>query len=206
MKCAVFFIISVFFTLMTTIAFTHPVIWKDGTVINSKFSTTINEMNIHYSFTNKLSLGFHGIKLDNTAYGMVQINTLFKRWNKKNSQGNLYTFSGIGKSLHTQNSLISHLGIQGDWETRRVYTFLSINSYFTNNPIHSITARFGLAPYLAKYNDISTWIILQGNQHIQNKKNQLTIMPLLRFFKNNILVELGSNFTDKYFITTMVHL
>lgn len=185
--------------------FAHPVIWKDGIVISSRLTESIKELKTHYSFTNKWSFGLHGIELNDMSYGMVQSNYLFKRWNGEGSQGNVYLFSGLGTALENDKSMITHLGFQADWETRTIYTHLSIDSYFEENPIHLISTRLGFSPYLVEFDGLSSWIILQLDDKVQSRNHQVSLMPVLRFFKDNILLELGSNLSNKYLTTIMIH-
>ena len=86
-----------------------------------------------------------------------------------------------------------HYGVQGDWENRKWYIAQMIDSY--NNDI-SFESRIGWSPYLVDYDGLSTWIILQ------NMNGQ--IKPILRFFKDNFLIEYGSR-NGAYFLTLMMH-
>ena len=55
------------------------------------------------------------LSYDNVTYGMFKI-MLIKRWNKETQTGVL--LSGIGVEL-VEPQLVSHLGVQSDWETRQ---------------------------------------------------------------------------------------
>jgi hypothetical protein len=200
-----FLLIFLFLCLICNDIIAHPVIWKDGFVISSMFTEATKEIKAHYSITHKWSLGLHGIELNDVPYGMVQSNFLLKRWNGEGSQGNLYLFSGVGTSLVKERSMITHLGFQADWETRTVHTHLRIDSYFEEKPTHLISTRFGFAPYLVDYEALSTWIILQVDDKVQDNEHHISMMPVLRLFKDNILLEFGSNFSNKYLITAMIH-
>ena len=199
-------IVLFFFSVIYNPIFSHPVIWKDGIVIHSTLTESMKSIKTHYSITNKWSLGLHGIDLNNRSYGMAQSNFLLKRWNGEGSQGNLYLFSGMGNSLTNQHLLITHLGFQADWETRTVYTHLSVDSYFKENPIHLLSTRLGFSPYLVSYDKLSTWFIIQLDDKLQGNEHEIGIMPVIRFFKHNILLELGSNLSNKYLMTVMIHL
>ena len=59
--------------------------------------------------------------------------------------------------------------------------------------------RIGFAPYLADYDDLSTWLMLQVDHH-PAKDHTLTVTPLARFFYQTTLVEAGvSNHKDVMF-------
>ena len=137
--------------------------------------------------------------------GFEQNNYLFNRWNHSGSQGNLYFFSGIGSKIGSSDK-IAHFGIQADWETRLLYTQLSYDGYFTNDSFHKINARFGISPYLVEYSYLHSWFILQLDSNLNSGSKKTTLMPVLRLFKNNYLVEFGSNFSSTYLVTLMLHI
>ncbi|RAP32523.1 hypothetical protein DID75_04900 [Candidatus Marinamargulisbacteria bacterium SCGC AG-410-N11] len=184
----------------------HPVIWKGGLVLSSKFTSNINEIKTHYSLNRSWALGLHSISFNQQYYYMLQNNLLVKRWNSKGSQGNLYLFSGIGSNVTKNPEAIGHLGIQSDWETRRIYTQFSMDHYPKKQPITLLSGRLGIAPYLTDFDGIHTWVILQLDQVIKVNQSETTIMPLFRFFKDNLLLECGSNFNNKYLLTFMFHI
>ena len=183
----------------------HPVIWKNGTVITSKFMESLNEFELHYSLTHQWAVGVHGVEMDGVSYGMVQSNHLLNRWNGKGSQGNMYLFSGLGAAFNKRHLPILHLGVQADWETRWVYTQMSLHGFFKEDPIHFASLRLGVAPYLADFDELNSWIILQLNDRYQEQSHHLSVTPLVRLFKDTFLLEFGSNFSDYYVVTMMIH-
>ena len=185
--------------------FAHPVIWKDGSVFTARVTDNMNQLNMHHSITNKWATGIHAIQFDSQSFLMIQNNGLIKRWNKATSQANIYAFSGFGASLNDSES-IAHLGIHGDWETRRYYTQHSANAYLKKNSIYKLSSRFGIAPYAAEYTQIHTWLIIQCDYLTENDNQSVSAMPVVRLFKDTVLFEFGTNFSSKYLITAMVHL
>jgi hypothetical protein len=51
-------------------------------------------------------------------------------------------------------------------------------------------ARIGIAPYLANYNDLNTWIMFQVDHH-PSKHDHFVATPLIRFFYKTYLLEVG---------------
>ena len=51
-------------------------------------------------------------------------------------------------------------------------------------------ARIGIAPYLANYNDLNTWIMFQVDHH-PAKHDHFVATPLIRFFYKTYLFEVG---------------
>ena len=136
---------------------------------------------------------------------MFQNNFLIKRWNQDDSQANIYLFSGLGKKTQAINTKMVHIGAQIDWETRRLYTQFESHSFLSENTTHLLNIRFGLSPYLSDYNSLHSWLILQITDKITNKNHDITAMPVLRFFIDNYLAEIGSNFSNKHMATLMLH-
>jgi len=199
------FLYMLLFSILTTHIYSHPVIWKNGVVATTKFTDTMSDYRSHYSLTHKWAAGIHNLRVAQRTYGMLQNNYLFNRWNHSGSQGNLYFFSGIGSKIGSSDK-IAHFGIQADWETRLLYTQLSYDGYFTNDSFHKINARFGISPYLVEYSYLHSWFILQLDSNLNSGSKKTTLMPVLRLFKNNYLVEFGSNFSSTYLVTLMLHI
>ena len=52
------------------------------------------------------------------------------------------------------------------------------------------SARLGIAPYIGDYGDLHTWLMVEL-WHIPDNDDQFTLTPLVRFFKDVHLVEVG---------------
>ena len=200
---SIFFIFTILVFSQKTVA--HPVIWKGGTVLSFRNTELMNDYRVHYSVTQYRSHGIHYIKIGQKDYAMIQNNFLLKRWNQLESQGNFYLSVGLGANLKISEETIGHSGLQADWETRLLYTQVSFDHYKKKDSLSILRGRIGLSPYLADFEDIHTWIILQLTHQIQKNRYNKTIMPVVRLFKGNILVELASNFTNDYLLTIMIH-
>ena len=195
----------IFFFMEVTL-FSHPVIWKGGHVLESRISNSMNELTYHHSFTPKWSLGVHGVEFQQGAgYVMGQANVLFKRWNLSKSQSNIYFFSGLGFKGDEASKLIKHVGVQVDWEDRRVYTHAHLHSYHTDKSRYFFQYRFGVAPYVAEFNAIHSWLIVQIDTQFLGEEQCTTLMPVIRVFKDNVLLEWGHNFNKKFIVKGMVH-
>ena len=104
----------------------HPVIWKGGQVLSVTQDSFQRKLAYHYSVSRQFSFGAHYMSVDenlNQDYTLAQSNILLKRWNRSGSQGNVYALLSLGQARDLKKPAM-HLGLQGDWETRRVYTFL----------------------------------------------------------------------------------
>ena len=90
--------------------------------------------------------------------------------------------------------------LEWDWESQRyltsikVYLFRQINAYFE--------ARLGFAPYVADFNGLNTWLMLEyESNNTIHPYHSLT--PLVRLFKGQYLFEFG--FGSRSFVAMMVH-
>lgn len=168
-----------------------------------------NSAHIHYSPTVKMSLGYKGEYWREGEYTInaLQMNNLLKRWNQKESQGNLYLKSGLGIASDMRGNFADDheaagfTGIAVDWENRRFFTSYE-NRYTEAGDIANgfrQSTRIGVAPYIGNYGDLHTWMMLQVD-HNPEGKEKVTVTPLLRFFKGVNLMEAGiSNQGDVLF-------
>jgi hypothetical protein len=196
----------VVFLLRSTSLEAHPVIWKGGTVASMMSFDTMSDITVHRSVTSRSSLGFHGLFMDSANRLMLQSNALIKRWNSLGMQANVYGFTGVGMTLQSSKTFgLGHLGLAADWETRRFHLFSKYDGYIGESLLHVFRGRAGMAPYIGGYNDIHTWVMIQLTSMHQNKATSTHLLPLIRFFKHNFLVELGTNFSNRYIITAMMH-
>jgi hypothetical protein len=125
----------------------------------------------------------------------LQLNNLLHRWNNPASQANLYLESGIGVAYDSDDTEpAAYTGLSADWETRRWY--LSYGNKFAYagdiDRAASHEARIGVAPYVANYGSLHTWLMLQADYDAGNN-DSLSLTPLVRMFKATTMVEAGVN-------------
>ena len=194
--------------LGTTSLNAHPVIWKSGNAVLLNYDSFQSSITYHHSLSYKWSLGARYLQLDkgNAGYTFGQSNWLLKRWYGRGYQGNVYALTSLGYSdAEEETNPIIHLGAQADWETRQVYTLFQANYYSFDTPTLLLRGRVGFAPYVGDFNDTHTWLMLQVDDVMQGDNHSLAVLPVIRFFKNNVLIEFGSNFSGKSMVTTMLH-
>ena len=88
-----------------------------------------------------------------------------------------------------------------DWEDRKF--FLGYENRINYNPtidrFFLQKARIGFAPYVGKYGDLHSWLMLQID-HMPKAENKIVYSPILRMFKGDYLAELGlTNYKDFMF-------
>ncbi len=212
MKLRVFLIAAALAVAAPKNASGNPVSFKDGWGIMPTYSTDWSDLDVNYSFTNRYSLGasaYYREGRDSKAtFGIGKFNYLLKRWNELDSQANLYLSAGVGGRHDSKDddSFAAYGAIEGDYETRRVYTLFGAESLQSPDGVqfNRLRYRAGVAPYLAPFDALQTWIITQVD-YMPEMSDKTTVTPLLRFFYNNYAFEAGVSLDGKLFLGGMAH-
>jgi len=191
------FLFFVFLLLGTEKMYAHPTTYEGGFSIMSEMNKKTKEISLIYSPKYWLGAGLVFIKAPESPYLLSsQLGWLIKRWNLPSAQGNFYSFAGLGSTLTNNSRLIYRLGIQLDYETRRIYTFMKYaeHRFFSNNEEiqDELNLAVGLAPYLADFDELNSWLIFK--MVMTDRFNQIKYMALIRFFYKNFLWEIGQSF------------
>ncbi len=128
-----------------------------------------------------------------------QINTLVKRWNFSDGQANIFNMSGAGISRKgNDNGLAAWTGFLLDYETRRIFISYEPKLMVAEGEGATVwqRGRAGFAPYLANYEDLNTWLMVQVDHH-PHKEDTMVVTPLTRFYYKTVLVEAGYSSNDK---------
>jgi hypothetical protein len=128
---------------------------------------------------------------------------LVKRVSTEDGIGNAYVFGGPilqqresgGSALGADTS--AHLGAQAglwaDYETRRIYTRIKIHGLKSAGGDHwrrnEVVAQAMWAPYAADYEDVASWIGVQGKRVSDERRIEVT--PYVRFFRKNWWIDAG---------------
>jgi hypothetical protein len=162
--------------------------YSGGGTLMVKSDSSAKSVYYHYSPSYKFSLGIEAQKdiFRETKGSYLRFNYLLNRKNTNTSQRNLYFLSGV--STDNPNDLF--YGVEGDWETRELFSgFGYTKTEAAGRNISHSYVQIGIAPYVGDYGDLHTWLLLKS------KKNSLTkewqTYPMLKFFKGNVLVEIG---------------
>lgn len=189
------------------LAMARPISYPDGWSAMTMNDGDSNSINIQYSPTARYSVGYTGeyMRDSHDKTHVMQINYLAKRWNNPDSQGNFYIESGIGAMDHKAHiTPVAFTGITTDWEDRRF--LVSYNNRVTvgENVNEDFTqkARIGIAPYIGKFNDLHTWLMVEA-RHSPESKDPFTVTPLVRLFKDTNMVEMGMSTKGKILFNFM---
>ena len=193
-------LILMFATLHMQYAVARPVSYPGGWTIITENNGDQNYGLVHYTFTPKLAVGYR-VDYDrdskDTFHG-VQMNNLLKRWNNPDSQANIYLKSAAGVSAKGSD-LEGMIGMQADWEDRRWMIMYENNAMASPNDMRREFRQslgLGVAPYVAEFGSLHTWIMPHILHQPEDKKNW-QFAPMLRMFKGPVLFEAGYNVTTK---------
>ena len=193
----------------TSLVFSHPVIYKDGWVYWATLTSQSNKQRVSYTFHPRFSIEANTEGLVQNSYRdyKIGINILLKRWYLDHSQGNIYLSLHGGTDKKT--NYILHPQVEMDWESRKLYTALNMamTQHWKNNqpPLYKIMYRAGIAPYVAGMKDLQTWFVIQWDFTYLSNEQSIVMTPLLRFFYNNALWEMGASLKGDFFMTLMLH-
>ena len=164
----------------------RPISYSGGHTLMHFNDSMKESVYYHYSPIYKFSMGLETMK--NKVFSSNETNIRFtyliNRKNKKLSQRNLYFQSAISSKDNNYA-----YGVHGDWETRRYFIgfdYKEVKNIIDYTDKH---IQLGLAPYLGEYGDLHTWLMVKTKKNSINNK-QITY-PVVKFFKGNVLLELG---------------
>lgn len=196
------------FLLIVSTAEARPVSYPDGWTLMSRNNWEKSRLHFHYSPTVNYSLGtvFEDYRGSSRKNFSLQLNNLLFRRNTSASQSNAYSMLELGIANNGSSAFNKALRLSGDWETRRYFTSYSASFRHAGSldygSFHQ-KARIGLAPYLAEFGSIHTWLMFQVEHHPEEDK-ELRVAPILRVFKNEFLIELGLD-SEKDFIFNFIY-
>ncbi len=194
-------------SLSTLLAFPQkaeakPISYVDGFMVMQENDETGHTLSLDYTIDPKLAVGLYAKKesgsMNFTTVG-PQVNYLIKRWNMPDGQANIFNMTGAGVShWHGDDEFSAWTGILADYETRRIFTSYEIRGMYAGDFEKSVwqRARVGFAPYLANYDDLNTWLMVQVDHH-PAKEDNVVVTPLVRFFYKTTLVEAGYSSNNK---------
>ena len=196
--------------VLSGVAEARPVSYPEGWTLMLRNDVNQNSGLIHYTLDTEHSLGLR-LRYDrggDFVFTGAQINRLVKRWNKVDSQANIYGHVAIGQvsdnldggelRLKRESDAGLFLGASADWETRR-YFVSAAAEHWDNGRFGEFSAfhgRLGLAPYVANTGAIHTWFMVEG-LHRPESRDNLSVTALLRFFKGPSLLEVGVDDTGE---------
>lgn len=198
-------LILFFLTLIPNLVLAHPVAYEGAYSYMGFFGPKSNENTLVYSPRYWLGTGIKHVRAQDKKWTNAHLGFLLKRWNELDSQGNVYLFTGPGiYEYQGHQSYFTRMGAQADWESRRFYTMARYSrAQWNDGDFEDYQTRLGFAPYLANYEELNSWGILQF-QYTPDLNKKVTITPTLRMFYKNVLWEVGSSLDGNWMFNFMI--
>ncbi len=157
------------------------------------FSKTTADVMYSATANDAFGVGYVNSHSDDYEGYMAHYNRLLKRWNFPDAQANIFALSGVGiVDDGKDEDLAGSIGIEIDAEDRRFYGLYQ-NEYIKGGDIvDEFTQKFrlGVAPYIANYDDLHTWLIMEV-RHRPKQDDNIILQPTIRMFMGNYLWETG---------------
>lgn len=125
---------------------------------------------------------------------------LLQRWNRPESQANLWFVGGVGElrvsdreTDSTSNQLAITPGIQADYETTRIYLSAVYRMYRADGFNYDYSAaRAGFSFFEPHYDQVHPWLVVEA-RWMHDLSEQLEVTPMLRLIHRNYFIEVGAN-------------
>jgi hypothetical protein len=173
-----------------------PLSYVGGTMVMQENDETGHTLALDYTFDPRFAVGLYSkyeIGGDDFSMAGPQLNTLLKRWNLPDGQGNIFSMTGGGVARQgTRNQAAGWTSILADYETRRWYFSYEPRWTYAADIDNSFWQRVyaGCAPYLADYDQLNTWFLVKLDHH-PAKNDHFVVTPVIRFFYKTIWLEAG---------------
>ena len=173
-----------------------PISYVGGTMVMQENDETGNTLTLDYTFDPHFSLGLYAKRDigEKELYTLgPQLNTLIKRWNLPEGQGNIFGMTGAGVARQGSKSQpAAWVALLADYETRRLFFSYEPRLMYAGDIETSFwhRAHVGFAPYLADYDLLNTWLLLRFDHH-PAKNGHFVVTPMMRFFYKTIWLEAG---------------
>jgi hypothetical protein len=186
-----------------------PLSYVDGTMVMQENDETGNTLSVDYTFDPHFALGLYAKRdIGGKEFYTIgpQLNTLLKRWNLPDGQGNIFSMTGAGAARQGSNSQpAAWAALLADYETRRMFFSYEPRLMYGGNIESSFwqRAQAGFAPYLANFDNLNTWLLLRVDHH-PAKNDHFVVTPVLRFFYKTIWLEAGYSSNNHVMINWIV--
>lgn len=195
-------------SLLPVLAVAKPIAFAKGTtVMAERGAGTMNEVQVFYAPRYWYSTGGGWLELTSEDgrkqrhITYLRGNLLVKRWNLPGAQANVFVWGGFGRATGNDfagSTLARHVGVQADYETRRVYSAFRSDLQESDHFSHRIdTLQLGWAPYKHDYDTLATWFVLQERRYTGGLMEGTETALLVRFFKGGTWVEAGATTDGK---------
>ena len=206
-----FYLAFILSAALPSLTLAHPISYKGAFSVMTWNQPDASDWMTTYTFSRDAAVAGRALRVDTEAgvvrAGLIQANSLLKRWNEADTQGNVYLSVGAGTSRREDHDApAAFAAFQADHESRWHILMVEGSGLVSEGHpgLWRWEARAGLAPYLAEFDEPASWLILslQGNPGM---RKDLSLTPLIRVFYKNVLGEAGAGLGGDWMLNFMVH-
>lgn len=201
--------------LASPAATARPIAYADATTVMGEWSRDAREASVFHAPRHFWSAGLVHLVLDEPdsnrrhQLDLVRANYLVRRWNLPRAQGNAYVWGGVGRGRGREfdgSDTAWNLGFQLDYETLWFYSMVKSDWRRTGSFQHRMdVAQLGLALYEHAWDELATWVVLQGRQLRGDFARDAEAALLVRLFRRTQWIEAGVTDTGGFTMMFMVN-
>ena len=192
----------------------RPVSYAQGHMLMADHSADLDQWSYTYSPSFRWSGSAGFLRLDDLAgtdrleLSYVRGSRLLKRWNLPQAQANVFGWVGAGSARTAYGrDFARHVGVQADYETRRIYTAIVSELHEGPDWSHRVdTVSLGWAPYLHDIDRVATWVVAKGMRTSNAMDESFKPALVLRFFTVRWWLEVGADGDGKPLANLMINL
>ncbi|WP_397606619.1 hypothetical protein [Silanimonas sp.] len=192
----------------------RPISYAGGHMLMVEHEPDVDRFSYTYSPSHRWSVSAGGVRADGLErtneleLGYVRASRLLHRWNLPAAQANAFVWGGVGQGRTALgDGLARHVGLQLDYETRRIYTSLVTELHEGDGWSHRFdTAAIGWAPYEHDIDRVATWVVLKGMRTTNAIDDDIKPVAVLRFFTTRWWLEVGADADGQPLANVMINL
>lgn len=194
-------------------AFARPVTYAGGHVLVLSHQPTLDQWRYTHSPSFRWSVSVGGLRADHLGetqsldVDYLRAARLLYRWNLPEAQANAFLWGGIGQTRSGKgDGLGRHVGLQLDYETRRIYTALVSELHEGDGWSHRFdTVMLGWSPHPHDVDRMASWVVLKGMHTSNTDDSRLKGALVLRFFTTRWWLEAGADEDGRPLANLMVN-
>lgn len=184
-----------------------PVGFKDSWMTMGELSKDFSDTAVVYTFDQKTSFIGAGVKFKwqqspaqvrRVNMAEAELGYRVARWNLPEAQANIYVQGGIGSAgsnFFAGRQTVGLVGLQVDYETRRIYSALKWHGSYAKDFDYTRTSlSSGFSFYKTEYDEWQPWLILEATRVGGDAKDATEYTPYIRFIHKTLFVEAGAPF------------
>jgi hypothetical protein len=184
-----------------------PVGFKESWMTMGEISNDFSDAAVVYTFDQKTSFIGAGVKFrwQQSPAQVRRVNLVeaelgyrLARWNFPEAQANIYLQGGVGSAggnFFAGRQTASLVGIQLDYETRRIYSALRWHGTYAKDFDYTRTSLSGgFSFYKTEYDEWQPWFVVEATRVGGSAKDPIEYTPYIRFIHKTLFIEAGAPF------------